>query len=181
MVSRYKNGDRLILKFFCILLLILLPACNMQQNVVDDISSYEPNMSEYLGLSDNKCFKGITVEELLKIFEEDKSAIIYMGFSACGNCQEAVPVMAKIAIEKKATIYYLDFYNDDYPISDENRLKLEENLNDYLMVDPSDGLKKIFTPHVFSIKDGNIINSQVGTLEQSELEKTYERIINDVY
>ena len=49
------------------------------------------------------------------------------------------------------------------------------------MVDPSDGLKKIFTPHVFSIKDGNIINSQVGTLEQSELEKTYEKIINDVY
>ncbi len=172
MTSKYKK----VLLIICIGMVVLLTSCNSKM-AQDNISYYEPDMSEYVRLEDSDCFKGITIDELLEIFKENKSAIIYMGYSQCGNCQQAVPIMADIAKEKGVSIYYLDFYNEKYPIEDDAIVELEIILDEYLMIDPSDEVKKIFTPHLFSIKDGKVIKSQVGTLEESELKEIYEEII----
>lgn len=172
MTSKYQK----VLLIVCIGMVVFLAACNSKRTQ-ENISYYEPDMSGYMQLEDSDCFKGITIDELLEIFKANKSAIIYMGYSQCGNCQQAVPIMADIAQEKDVSIYYLDFYNEKYPIDDNAIVELENILDEYLMIDPSDGVKKIFTPHLFSIKEGKVINSQVGTLEETQLKEIYEEII----
>ena len=76
-------------------------------------SGERADMSGYEMLEDDEhVFYQKTMEEVLALFEEGKSAIVYLGYVGCPWCEEAVPIMNEVAKAKGLTICYAPTYDD---------------------------------------------------------------------
>jgi len=113
--------------------------------------------------SDN-IIKYATIDDVLKIFEDNQSGVIYFGYPKCLYCRSAVEVLLSAADSTELdTIYYLDVedtsnsrYKDLYSILG-NELTIVEN-----------GKQKIEEPLVIFVGSGNIFNYNIGTLPSQE-------------
>ena len=148
-------------------------------------------------------------KEIVEILDNG-TGIIYLGFSKCPWCRNAIPVLIDAAEESELDeLYYLDIYDmrnelvlEDGKIITKKEgttdyLKMVELLNDFLS--PYDGLedesiKRIYAPTVVFVKDGNILGIHEGTVEShtnakeslnetqySELKNIYLDGISKVY
>ena len=119
-------------------------------------------------------------KEIVEILDNG-TGIIYLGFSKCPWCRNAIPVLIDAAEESELDeLYYLDIYDmrNELALEDgkiitkkegtTDYLKMVELLNDFLS--PYDGLedesiKRIYAPTVVFVKDGNILGIHEGTVE----------------
>ncbi len=133
-------------------LLLFLFSCSSSSYQIIELNTYSVDMSAYKGTSSTEHhFKGIYPEELIALFKEKGSAVIYLGFSSCPNCQEAVRLINKAAEKKDITVYYIDAYNESCPLSPYVE-EVEELLYDILP--EKDGKRSIMVPFLFAVKDG---------------------------
>lgn len=164
------------------MLSVMLCACssasagNGCENLVQE-SGERANMSGYEMLEDDEhVFYQKTMEEVLALFEEGKSAIVYLGYVGCPWCEEAVPIMNEVAKAKGLTICYAPTYDDgEYTITDE----IEEQLYSYLdafLEEDDEGEKRMYVPYVFVIRDGKVISAHEGTVESHD---AHERQMTD--
>lgn len=135
----------------------LLTACNSQKTPVaseSEITGYAVDMSAYKGVSSTEHkFIGISPAELLKVIEEKGSAIVYLGYKDCHVCQEATRYVNEVAQELDVNVYYLDCASEQYPLKDEMFTSVVNALSSILETNSS-GEKAIFTPHLFTIING---------------------------
>ena len=148
-------------------------------------------------------------KEIVEILDNG-TGIIYLGFSKCPWCRNAIQVLIDAAEESELDeLYYLDIYDmrNELALEDgkiitkkegtTDYLKMVELLNDFLS--PYDGLedesiKRIYAPTVVFVKDGNILGIHEGTVEShtnakeslnetqySELKNIYLDGISKVY
>lgn len=107
-----------------------------------------------------------SLTEVIEILEEG-TGIIYFGFPTCPWCRNAVPVLLDSAMENKIEkIYYLnpkEYRGTDNP--DYNRLL--EILDPYLDKN-EDGVKTLYVPDVYFVKDGKIVGNNLGTLDSQK-------------
>lgn len=151
----------------------------------DDLD--EDGNKKYVEVSipENNLIKYTTAEEIKSLFENNKSAIIYLGFESCPWCRNAVPVLIDACKENNASeIYYMNIKDiRDKKILDENKKVVTENegTEEYKTIldlfkddiDVYDGLndnsiKRIYAPTVYFIKDGKIVKKHVSTVDSQE-------------
>ena len=168
-----KNAKRICLISLAVIFSV---SCSSRSYPVTELNSYPVDMSAYKGMSSTEHhFKGIYPEELFTLFEEKGSAVIYLGYSSCPNCQEAVKLINKAAEKKDITVYYLDAYNESHPLSPYVE-EVEELLYDILP--EKDGKRSIMVPFLFAVKGGIPSEHYCGLIpEYDGSEKTDQKMI----
>lgn len=140
--------------------------------------------------------KYINCNEALDVLKMDE-AIIYVGAGWCPWCRNAVPVLFEVAeIYNVKEIYYLNLDEEKsaYEVIDgelvnttkgsEDYYKLldalEEYLKDYTLksddVEYDTGEKRIYIPYVIGVKDGEVIDSHVGTVDLDDGQTKYDSL-----
>ena len=93
-----------------VVLCTLLTGCakdNRYDGVINyiDIVSEKADMSGYERLTDeDHVFEKIKMSDVVRMFEEGGSGLVYFGYTHCGWCNAAVPVINEVAKKNKQTI-----------------------------------------------------------------------------
>lgn len=151
-------------KFLSILvILLILCGCSKDGNEINytyEIQSYDVDMSCYDGVhSTDHNFRRITVDQLFNCIDNKSSGVFYLGRENCGCCQTCVQYLTKASKELGVTIYYLDVYDKDMPLTEK---EIVEKLRDYMSpILPlnDEGVKELQTPTVFSVVNGEFKDS----------------------
>lgn len=153
-----------------LLCLLFLVGCNGKDTAKPDfdsdftIETYKVDMSGYENLkSSGHMFLGTTVTELKRTVDEKGYGAFVLSRTGCSHCQIAMQYLNKAAEELGVYVYYIDAESETYPIlNTENFDILYDILYDVLETG-EDGEKELLTPHFFTIINGEIIGSQIGT------------------
>ena len=168
--------------------------------------SYEKHNGEPMGkytilpveVNKDAIVKISTPKEIIEVLENEK-ALIYFGFETCPWCRNMLEAFTDAAANKKETIYYVDILDirSNFKVKDG---KLEETkgtdeyykilkildsiLEDYIVYDDKKveyktGEKRLFAPTVVSVKDNEIINFKIGTLDG--IENPFEKLTDEEY
>ena len=148
----------------CLLASLALAGCtstSVDQPVKSDMSGYTTLEDE------NHVFYDLSVKQMAEKMDEKETFIVYFGFDQCAWCLEAVPILNETAKEYEMHIGYINTRAnqewksnldiDDYDV-------VVERLGEYLEYD-NDGIRHLYTPHVFFIKDGQVVSDHYGSIE----------------
>lgn len=130
-----------------------------------------------VNISYSKIIKYTNVDEIVNIFNNDKSAVIYFGFSTCTYCRSAIEVLCDTAKETELdTIYYFDVKENN------NYDKLLNVLDERFITDEN----KIYAPLVLFISNGDIVSHNKGTLSSQddpyvELDESQKQGLSEIY
>lgn len=152
------------MKKFLVSLLVLLICVGCSSNketpkYTYDIKTKQVDMSGYEGVNSTQHkFVGVTVQELFNCIDEKSSGVFYLGRTNCGCCQTCVQYLNRVATELDMTIYYIDVYDPDMPLTD---TELCDKLREYIydILDEVDGQKELQTPTVFNVINGKLTDS----------------------
>ena len=148
---------------YLLVMAVVLIAMNMRHR-----SFQTSDMSGYEGFTDtDHVYIDMTVEDMVKAMDAESTIIVYFGFDHCPWCIEAVPVLNSVAKAYNTKIGYINTrlksdWKSNTDIDDYD--KVVEYLGDHLEYD-SDGIKHLYTPHVFFIRKGEVVYDHQGTLE----------------
>lgn len=161
-------------KILVLLLFITLFACakKVEENndvVVDKttkVNAKDVDMSGYKNMSSTRhCFKEIDLDEFYSLLENKGSGLFYMGYEACGSCQEAVEHLNAVAQENNVTIYYINIDRPSYHIKDDS-VAYEDFVKRFSPVlKEREGKKVILTPDVFQVINGKFGKFNIGLVD----------------
>jgi len=166
---------KVILLFVLLFALVSCGRTNTDINYTYDIVYKECDMSAYEGVNSTKhMFKSITVDQLFNCIDNKSSGVFYLGRENCGCCQTCVKYLNEAAQELGVTVYYIDVYNEDMPLTTtEICSELKEYIYDILEV-KENGERELETPTVFSVINGEFADSIV-CMNRSSEEKMVQR------
>lgn len=118
----------------------------------------EVDMSIYKSVPKDSCFKKIKITEIDRCIKEKGSGIFYLGYEDCIYCQSMVWLMNEVGQDLGVTIYYIDAFDEDEPYFDYKDMYIEDL---YTTLKEEDGEKIVMTPHVFTIINGVVKESQI--------------------
>ena len=134
---------------------LFLMGCSHVTTITNTVSleTTDANMNEYTWIDDEiGDFRKITLREALHFIDEKGSGILYFGHVGCPWCERAVPILNEVALETKATIYYV---NTEDSYDEDDFVTLKNDLYDALPVD-SNGTRDFYVPMVVGIKKGMV-------------------------
>lgn len=159
-----------------------------------DIEYTSPDLSEYqfADKTDTEYLREINADELISMFDNGYSGIVFIGYPGCFWCQRGLPVYAKMATKLGANyMYYVNVSKE------ENSSKvndISEKMVDYLDKDES-GTPALYVPFVVGIRNGKVTSTHLSLVDdfvpesnddvlnasqQQELEDIYEGIIASI-
>ncbi len=149
------------------IMLVLLTLCGCKgkdkPEFTYDIKSTNVDMSYYDGVgSTNHKFKEILPVELENVFANNSSGVFYLGYIDCPFCQKCIKYLDEVSREEDVTVYYLDAMNDYDPLKGERLRDIEKLLIDIMQYDKDTGDYNIWTPSVFNVINGKIVDYYVG-------------------
>lgn len=130
----------------------------------------EPSdMSGYTFLDQSKatCFINSSFENVVDMFLNKTSGIVFLGYTGCEWCQRAVPVVADLGQEKNSIIYYVNVSKED---NSGDSYKQFKALAKEVLSEDDDGEKRLMVPTVIGIKDGKIVGYHISTVDSFEIE-----------
>ncbi len=144
--------------------------------------------------STNEEFVEISMDEALSFFNDKKDGILYFGYEQCPYCQQAKPILAKVAKSSDKTVYYVKVRDDQKNLlyTDEQREQLSQYIGKYMQENEDEDNKLwLYVPLVLSVKKGEAIKGHEGTLknhdaskremtkkEKKKLKRIYKKILN---
>lgn len=131
------------------------------------------DMSIYKGVPKESCFKKIKITEIDRCIKEKGSGIFYLGYEDCHFCQSMVWLMNEVGQELGVTIYYIDAFDKDEYFFDYEDMYIEDL---YDTLKEEDGEKIVMTPHVFTIINGVVKESQISATFWDVEDPTEEQI-----
>ena len=159
-------------KIIIMLISILLVGCTTS----NDIARFK---EEYEALNDEN-IKVIVDEEVVVNYVDEKetydfltngTGIIYFGLANSHECRNVVPSLFEVAKENNLVVNYYDTNRfsskGDEEIETETFSKIIELLYYHLKED-TEGNKVLFVPDVYYVKDGEIIDHHLGTIDKKE-------------
>ena len=130
-----------------------------------DVTDHEKFAAEYKKLSADNVFVYRQEPEIVKVLEEG-NGIAFFCTAADEWCQYYAPYLNEVAKAKGVEkIFYYDVANGRSMNSEEYR-KIIEMLDGYTLFD-DDGVKQIFIPNTFFVKDGKIIGNESDATEEA--------------
>ena len=157
-----KNNSFLIL--LSVLLTMLFCGCEIQKKAdlkTDEYSWTVPDMSGYENFDQDNIdvLRQIDLEQLEKILNQKASALLLVSSPQCGVCQEVVNDLAVKAKEQEKVLCYMNA--TEIAEGYESYLRFLEIMNPVLIEE--DGKKKIFTPELVKIVNGEFADHYVGS------------------
>ncbi len=121
-----------------------------------DMSAYD-NMDAH-----DHVFLEVKATDLLNLVSDGGSGIFFLGYPNCYACNVLISLIDEAAKEVGVNVYYI---NVDDPASafSSHYDQIVELLYDYL--NEYDGQKQVATPHVFTVIDGQIADSQISAVD----------------
>ena len=163
----------------------------MKSLIVDykyDKKNSNGQMYPTVTISEDNTIKYVTDKEVLDLLTNG-TGVIYFGFKTCPWCRTLVDSLVKVANQKNEVINYFDIteINSRFEVKD-NEIKvlrkgtdnyykildkLSDYLNDYYLTDSEGNYyetseKRIYSPTLVAIADGQITSFHVGTLDSQE-------------
>lgn len=176
------NGGAEMKKIMIAFAALLLCACSSGGSGSCPERMIEPSgeradMSGYGTLEDAEhVFYEKTMDEIVTMFEEKQSGIIYFGYVGCPWCAEAIPIMNEVAKTRGLTICYAPTYDGEkYTLQGDIRETIFSYLNDFLS-ENDEGEKTMYVPFVVVVKDGEVIAAHEGTVSSHN---AHERTMTD--
>lgn len=183
-------------------LVVMLFGCNENNNNnsssgnVCDIDCEVASMEGYEGFEDtDHVFLDINFDKAnTYIQDENFTGIIYFGFATCPWCIHALPIMNDVAKSLDLNVYYVDKKSEENEANPEWLETTTKLLDEaYGLEKDDDGNPRIYVPEVIVVKNGEVIDHHLGTLddhdaterEMSDTEKTeltsiYEKMFKKI-
>lgn len=150
---------KILLFFIC---LLLSAGCAAPDEV--ELSAHEADMSPYIWIrGETADFQQTIWTEVLRLFKEKGTGVVYYGYTDCAYCQRAVPELNEAAKENDAKIYYIDVHGANQPDEDEFNELME--LIDKTLDHDADGSPEFFVPYVIGIRNGRITGYQTSLVD----------------
>ncbi|MBQ2640096.1 MAG: hypothetical protein IJF92_05015 [Bacilli bacterium] len=138
-----------------------------------------------ISINKHNSIKYSDASEIVEMMENNKTFIVYFGFSECPWCRSVVPTLLDVANDLEInTIYYVDILNirDEITVGANNEmkttkkgtksyyklLKLLDNVLDDYSIESKNGdkidtfEKRIYAPNVISVVDGKAMKLETG-------------------
>lgn len=165
---------RKLAAFAAVLVVALLCACASKPDPARTIDGYPASdLSGYAGLEGYEgelVFYDLTVKDIQQRMENGDSFAFIAAFSGCPWCNLCIAQLNDAALAEDMHVGYLNtrldpswtsnIDIDDYDI-------FVELFGDYLRED-DDGILHLYTPHVFFIKDGQVVAEHSSTVEGAD-------------
>ncbi len=127
----------------------------------------------------------VDVDEVLALFEEDGTHVLYIGRSTCSACIQFVPVLNQVQEELNFTTNYLDVqqYMGNWSKAQEELSPLMELATIEATANGETGelgelfIENGFTPVLIVIKDGEIVEGFFGSRSATELTNILEEYL----
>ena len=170
-------------KLLLILLSLTLCACQAPTKSTTstskkacDVTSEEEKCNEKDNTKTN--FNEINFDEVIQYFTQEKSGVLYFGFSSCPWCKEAKPILKKVAKDNGIDIQYVKVRDEEKNrlYTDEQKAIIEPYIQDY-MSNNDEGILTLYVPLVLVVKNGKVIDGHEGTLESHDA--TERKMTND--
>ncbi len=166
----YDNTPIFNKMLVCLYIIIALLALNIIISAIKGSSnSSETNKktttttTETIANYDVSSFKAINTDEFIEAFNGSENTLIYLGRPDCGYCIKFVPVLTEVQNKYKFQTLYLDINT----VSQEDVNRIIALDNDFFTgKDTAYG----YTPMTLIVKDGKIVDSQIGHSSASTLE-----------
>ena len=127
------------------------------------------DMSGYSNFADQEdhVFYDMTVKDMAEAMDEKKTFAVYFGYDTCEWCLDAVPVINEAAKQTGQTVGYVNTraeasWQKNTDIEDYDLLI--EKVGEFLEYD-DDGIRHLYAPTLFFIKEGEVVEFHEGTLE----------------
>ena len=104
MLEKIKNNK---ITFIVTGILLVLFGIGLSMSPEYSVSPSQDAPSQEVVVNNEYGFKEITMADALSTWRDNKSAVIVFGFTSCPWCQEAYPVLDKVADEKNVDIFYV--------------------------------------------------------------------------
>ena len=122
------------------------------------------DMQQYNGFTDvDHVFRRTTMKESFRLVDEGATGILYFGYSTCPYCLKVVPILNDLAKKYGQMVYYIDVFNEQDKISDDDINRYLDMYVDFLETD--DGEPVFYVPQVFVIVNGQVIDGHVGAVD----------------
>lgn len=181
--DRYENAHNSIVKetitydntpifnkiLICLYVIIALLALNIiitaikGNNVLDKNESKTTTTTTSSSTYDVSSFKAINTDEFIEAYNGSDTQLIYLGRPDCGYCIKFVPVLTEVQNKYKFQTLYLDI--NEVNSSDVSRIVA---LNEEFF--KGENTAYGFTPMTLIVRNGEIVDSQVGYSNASTLE-----------
>ena len=161
------------------------PTATPTITTINTSSTYKPDLSDYGTINDSyDHIIGLKPEGLASLLQaKDTTGVFMIGYPGCSHCRHAMPALIEASNTLKNDVYYTNCMSSDYPFEGDTVITVFDELNDWLDVDPATGEKAIFTPFVFAIIDGEVIDAEVGVgdMNEQQLVERYSQMIAEVF
>lgn len=174
---------------------IALPACSDKTKETSPLEGFpEADMSEYealAGYTGSNPFVYVTVQDVHKLIEEKATFALFVSFPNCPWCNAVIREFVEVANEVGAGIKVANINTRQKPEWTSN-LDIDDydlfvqHFGDYLNLDDA-GIKHLYVPHVFFIKDGDVVYEHQGAIPEMGsdpymvLNEEQEEILKDVF
>ncbi len=112
-------------------------------------------------------FYDLDVKTMVQAMKDKKTFVVYFGDSGCEWCAEAVPILNQAAQENEMQVGYVNTRSNpewEKNTDIDNYDMLVEAAGEFLEYD-SDGVRHLYTPSVFFIRNGEVVGFHEGTVE----------------
>lgn len=162
-----------------ILTLTLLVGCGKKTSSSSSdnslkLTTYQADYSGYQFLSDQTPpFSAIKIQESIRLFDEKGTGILVYSYDTCPWCNRALPILASVAENEKATVYYVDVQEKEFlSLDTEEKNEITQQL--FTKIDSTlqvnNGKKGMRVPLVIAVKDGNIVDYHIGVISDFKLD-----------
>lgn len=155
-----------ILSIFLISFMLIGCSYEKKPDLDNDFTlvTYKADMSGYENLkSSGHMFLGTTVSELKRTIDEKGYGAFVLSRTGCNHCQAAMQYLNAVCEELGVYVYYIDATSETYPIIGTDDYDILYELLYDVLPENEDGERELQTPHFFTIIDGEIIGSKIGT------------------
>ncbi|MBR2793711.1 MAG: hypothetical protein IKE16_03610 [Solobacterium sp.] len=168
---------------------LITAGCAKKKKELVTVSGPRSDLSSY------ECFPGndhvfydTNVKEMIANMDEGKTFAVCFGFSECSWCREAMPLINDAAKQAGFEVGYIDTRKnpawesnmdiDDYDL-------LVARLGEYIEFD-QEGLRHLYTPSLFVIRNGQAVGYHEGTVETHnanvrQMSQEEKAILSEIY
>ena len=153
-----------------VLAVLMCAACACSKpNTGLPVTGEKSDMSQYINFADQDThiYYDLTIRGMADAMDDKRTFVVYFGYDTCEWCLDAVPVINDAAKETGYTVGYINTRAnpawqkntdmDDYDL-------LIEKAGEFLDYD-ADGVRHLYAPTLFFIKEGKVVAIHEGTLE----------------
>ena len=121
-------------------------------------------------------FNTLSLSQVLDLFDEDGTSVLYIGRSTCGACVSFLPTLKSLQEKYDYVTNYLDITtvstssNDYKDFQELLEVEVTENINGE-EVTANIGEFFGYTPMVIIIKDGKAVDCSIGAYSESKFEE----------